>query len=111
MKTLSGTSSIADSAQQPAVTGKTQRRIENVNDNLLCHRSSVDFEQLAAPDNTTGSIRVYGGYACATLQLRGFGQVTRHGRAKQMIATATHLDKDEITALIAKLQEILPTLA
>lgn len=86
------------------------RSIEDSGYELLCFRHShrVDFCELKYPDAHPGCIRLYGN----TLQLRGYGPITDNGKGKprQMIATASFLDKAEVTALIAKLQEILPTL-
>lgn len=80
--------------------------------NELWLERAVDFQQLEPlqPHENDDMIRVYGGYACATLQLRGISSLTRGGKPRRLIATASYLDKREVRALIEKLQEIERTL-
>jgi hypothetical protein len=81
---------------------------------LFCERR-VEFRELADEDapltpNSDDGIRIYGSHACAVLQLRGVSALTRKGRPRRLIATASYLDKREVRALIIKLTEIETTL-
>lgn len=82
-------------------------------DELFCERR-VEFAELTdcqGPESNDDGIRIYGGHACATLQLRGVSALTRGGKPRCLIATATYLDKREVHALIIKLTEIEATLS
>lgn len=100
---------------QRMTTQTTQRSISTEGNQLFCTRR-VEFRHLpdvepSSPRYCNG-IRVYGGHACATLQLCAIGPINDRGNGKprRMIATATYLDKAEVRALIEKLQEIEATL-
>lgn len=101
--------------KQPTLPLTVPRRIETPDRELHCHRS-INFTLLEDRTNTDASfdngIRVYSGHVCAgaVLQLRGIGPITTHGKPRRMIATASYLDRQEVRALIAKLQEIERTL-
>ena len=94
---------------------RTKRHIETHTDRgtvgeLHCHRS-VDFKDLSREGmDDEPMIRVYGGHACANLQLRGIGPITDKGKPRRMIATASYLGKDEVRALIDQLEKVYATL-
>lgn len=81
---------------------------------LFCERRVV-FHEIPDKDapstpNSDDGIRIYGGNACAVLQLRGISALTRGGKPRRLIATASYLDRKEVRALIVKLTEIEATL-
>lgn len=80
---------------------------------LFCERR-VEFSELPADANVreddNDGIRIYGSHSCAVLQLRGVCALTPGGKARRLIATASHLDRKEVRALITKLTEIEATL-
>lgn len=88
------------------------RKIVSSPEQLTCVRR-VDFQQMPTkcplPDDDN-CIRVYGGYMNAVIQIRGESPLTDGGKPRHLIATASGLDKNEVRALIAKLQEIEATL-
>lgn len=88
-----------------------QKKLVGESKELWLERN-VEFRQLdpTLRGENDDMIRVYGGYACATLQLRGISSLTRGGKPRRLIATASYLDKTEVRALIEKLQEIERTL-
>lgn len=93
-------------------TTTTPDQISCDGEELFCERS-VEFRELTdhqGPQSNDDGIRIYGGYSCAVLQLRGVSSLTRKGRPRRLIATASYLDKREVRALITKLTEIEATL-
>lgn len=94
------------------------REIKKTETQLLCCRpeGSIEFREiLHHPHDAAGfanCIRIYGGSACAVLQLRAVSALTDTPGAKKriLLATAAYLDKNEVAAMIERLQQILPTL-
>lgn len=88
-----------------------KREVVNRDGDMMLKRG-VDFLQLEplSEGEEDDGIRVYGGHACGTIQLRGISPITRGGKPRRMIATASYLDKREVTALIERLTEMRDTL-
>lgn len=89
-----------------------ERTIKHTSDETQCRRPALEFSKYQGTSDgkaLTPMIRLYGGNACAVLQLRGY---FRHKNGKQvpMYATASYLDAKECDALIAKLTMIRATL-
>lgn len=83
------------------------RKITKTESVLLIERD-VEFREIKShtPEEHGNGIRVYGD----VLQLRAVSPLNHGGKPRNLIATASFLDKSEVRALIERLQEMEKTL-
>ena len=65
-----------------------------------------NYKTLDQPSEDDNMIRIYGDGVGASIQLRGYGPITHIEQPRRMIATAFHINANELDLIITRLKMI-----